>query len=297
MPDIAVWNKCDNRCVMCTNMASFPAQDSGQYSLEWQVRKMERYLRGMGKTYLKNADDSGFVNLTGGEPTLHPDFLKLIAYFRRRLPGVNITLLTNGRRFADPDFARRFLRAAAPPFAVGIPVHAGTAALHDRIAGVKGSFSQTVKGLRALLAARGGPEVEIRLVLHRLNIKAFRGTLAFLRRAFRGLRPYRVTAIHYEIEGMSLANHRRLALRLPESASVIGAAAGLIAAFPDFRLYHFPLCLVPPALRAKCWTTLPREDRCYPAACRRCSLRSGCPGLMKEYRKAFGAEELRPVCS
>lgn len=294
MPDIPVWNKCDNRCVMCTNMRSFPRADSSQYGLEWQVRKMERYLRGIGKTYLKNNDNPHFLNLTGGEPTLHPDFFKLIAYFRGRLPGVNITLLSNGRRFADREFREKFLRAARPPFAVGIPVHGPTAALHDLVAGVPGAFRQTVAGLKGLMAAKNGPEVELRFVLHRLNIGAFAATLRFMRRAFAG-RKYRVTAIHYEIEGESRTNHGRLALRLSDSAAAVNAASRLIRSFGDLRLYHFPLCLIAPELRGRCWITLPREDRVYPAACRGCRLRPGCLGLMKDYRRKFGDGELRPV--
>lgn len=293
MPDIPVWNKCDNRCVMCTNMRGFPEQDALQYGLEWQVRKMERYLRGMGKTYLKNADNPGFLNLTGGEPTLHPDFIKLITYFRGRLAGVNITLLSNGRRLSDPVFRKRFVAAARPPFTVGIPLHGPTAALHDRIAGVKGAFRQTVAGLKGLLAAENGPAVEFRLVLHRLNIASFSGTLRFIKKNFPGAA--RVVAIHYEIEGSSEENHEQLALKLSDSGRALGAAEDLIKGFPDFRLYHFPLCLVSPGLRSRCWITLPREDRVYPAACRGCALRPGCLGLMKDYRRKFGDSELRPV--
>lgn len=293
MPDIAFWNKCNNRCVMCTNEGGFALHAPSLYGLRSQVEKLERYLRGQGRVYLKNNDKPGFVSLTGGEPTLHPDFFRLLAYFRRRLPGAGITLLSNGRRFADAAFTRRFLKIAAPPFAVAVPVHASAPALHDRIAGVEGAFRQTLAGLENIFAGGGAVELEIRLVLHRLNIKSLPGTLAFLLKKFRDAARYRVTAIHYEIEGMSLENHRRLALRLRESAAALGAALPLIKRFKDFRLYHFPRCLVRRELRALCRVTLPREDRVYKDKCRGCGARRGCLGLMAEYHKAFGAGELR----
>lgn len=278
---------------MCTNEGGFATHASSLYGLRSQVEKLERYLAGQGKVYLKYDDKPDFVTLTGGEPTLHPDFFRLLAYFRKRLPGTGITLLSNGRRFADAAFAGRFLKIAAQPFCVAVPLHAAAPALHDRIAGVKGAFGQTVAGLENLFAGGGGLGVEVRLVLHRLNIKALPGLLAFLLKKFPDTGRYRVTAIHYEIEGMSLKNQRRLSLRLKESAAILGAAAPLIKQFKDFRLYHFPRCLVRRELRPLCWVTLPKEDRVYTEKCSGCGARRGCLGLMAEYHKAYGGGELR----
>jgi MoaA/NifB/PqqE/SkfB family radical SAM enzyme len=291
MPDIAFWNKCNNKCVMCTNEGGFARNGSRHYGLRPQVEKLERWLGGRGQVYLKNDDTRGAVSLTGGEPTIHPDFFRLLAYFRRRLPEYGITLLSNGRRFADAEFARRFLKIAVPPFSVAVPVHSASPALHDKIAGVKGAFAQTLAGLRNLFP--GGTGLEIRLVLHKLNIKKLKPLLAFLLDNFPDTRRYRVCAIHYEIEGMSLANHRRLAISLKESAGALGAALPLVKRFNDFRLYHFPRCLVRPELRPLCRVTLPPEDRVYTAKCRGCRARRGCLGLMAEYYKAFGDGELR----
>lgn len=298
MPDIPFWNKCDNRCVMCTNLDDFAAQTAPRYGLKHQIEKLERWLKGLGKIYLKNADKADFISLTGGEPTLHPDFFKLLAYFRKRLPDTPITMLSNGRRFADAAFTERFLKVAKPPFTVAVPLHGSSAAAHDRVAGVKGAFAQTVKGLGNIFAdARAGWEggIEIRLVLHRLNIKDFRRILAFLLDKFPAADRYRVVAIHYEIEGKSLENHRLVGLRLTDSARTINGAAEPIARFPDFRLYHFPLCLMKKELRPLCRITLPPEDRVYTAKCSGCAARRKCVGLMAEYYKMFGDGELRAL--
>lgn len=295
MPDIPFWNKCNNKCVMCTNTPAFARQDQAEYRLHGQVNKLERYLKGLGPGYLKNADKADFVSLTGGEPTLHPEFVQLVSYFRKRLPGVPMALFSNGRRFSDPVFAARFAAAAARPFSVAIALHGPSAEVHDAVAGVRGAFGQTVRGLRNLLFLRAAPRLEIRLVMHRMNIAHFRETLKFLLREFPGTSAYSVTAIHYEIEGMALKNDRALALKLSDSAREVNAALPLIRRFGDFQLYHFPLCLVRPALRGRCRVTLPPEDRVYPAVCAACRLKDGCLGLMLEYHKKFGASELAAV--
>ncbi|MBI4802328.1 MAG: radical SAM protein [Elusimicrobia bacterium] len=298
MPDIPFWNKCNNKCVMCTNLGEFAAQPPSRYGLKRQIEKLERYLKGFGRIYLKNADKADFISLTGGEPTLHPDFFKLLAYFRKRLPETDISLLSNGRRFADKGFTERFLKIARPPFTVAVSIHGSSASAHDRVAGIKGAFSRTVKGLENLFAGLkggGGAGVEIRLVLHRLNIGEFKKTLAFLLERFPAPEFYRVVAIHYEIEGLAFENHKRLALKLSASAGTVNATAGLIAKFPDFRLYHFPLCLVKKELRSKCRITLPAEDRIYPPKCAGCRARKKCPGLMLEYYKTQLFHQIKPI--
>lgn len=297
MPDIPFWNKCDNRCVMCTNDPSFARQGQAEYRLKGQVEKMERWLAGRGRGYLKNSGSADFLSLTGGEPTLHPEFFMLLSYFRKRLPRAQVTLLTNGRRFADADFTRRFAAAARRPFSVAVPLHGPDARLHDAVSGVRGSFASTVKGLSNLMALAPGVGLEIRLVLHRMNAAALPRTLAFLLKKFPDVSRYRVVVIHYEIEGMSAANASRVELRFAGSAAALAAAQPLIARFPGLSLYHFPHCVLPAGLRPLCRITQPREDRAYPPACRGCAARRRCPGLMAEYFRRFGAGELRRLAA
>ena len=292
MPDIPLWNKCDNRCVMCTNGADFASQPSVLYGLKAQIGKFERCLQGEGGVYLKNPDKTDFISLTGGEPTLHPDFFKLLVYFRKRLPSAAITLLTNGRRFADLRFARRFAKAARPPFTVAVALHSSSEKVHDRVAGVPGAFRQTMAGLDNLFAC-GAARIEVRIVLHRLNLGGFACLLSAIRERFPFPDRLGVAVIHYEIEGMSAENHDRVSLRLSESAAAINSALPLISGYKDIRFYHFPLCLIRKELRSRCWITLPEEDRIYSGKCADCGLRGRCLGLMLEYYRKFGDGELR----
>jgi MoaA/NifB/PqqE/SkfB family radical SAM enzyme len=291
MPDIPVWNKCDNLCAMCANSKRFARNTSRDYSLRRQALRLERHLRGR-EAYRKNARTAGAWNLTGGEPTLNPDFLKAVAYFRRRLPGERLILLSNGRRFADKAFAAAFAGAARPPFGLAVSLHGPSAAAHDAVTGVKGSFGQTVAGLKNIFALENALETELRVILHRLNCGELAAILRFIKRTFRG-RAYRLVIMHYESEGRGAANSARLGVALAETARQVNSCARLISSFKDAALYHFPLCLLKPSLRRLAVVSLPPEDRVYPAACRGCAGRSGCVGLMRPYFKAYGGGELR----
>ncbi len=294
MPDIPVWNKCDNLCVMCANAASFSRPSHGRYGLAAQIKRFESYLAGRTAAYAKNAADPAALNLTGGEPSLHPDFLKLLAYFRKRNPGRELALLSNGRRFSDPDFTGAALRAAGSPFSVAVSLHGSTAARHDAVTGVRGSFAETLAGLRNIFSLKKrGQSPELRLVLHRRNIEDLGDILRLLLREFSGYGGWRAVALHYELEGRALGD-RSLGLRLETSAAAVNACSGLIKRFGEFRLYHFPLCLLAEKLRPLAWVSLPPEDRSYPRACGRCRLRPSCVGLMPAYVKRFGRSEIKP---
>lgn len=293
MPDIPVWNKCGNKCLMCANTAGFSRNTAGDYRLPRQVYRLEKYLGGAG-AYRKNSRTAGAWNLTGGEPTLNPDFLKAIHFFRRRLEGEELTLLSNGRRFSDPAFAAAFAAAARPPFTLAVSLHGPDAAAHDKVAGVKGAFKETVLGLKNLLALPAAPFPELRVILHKLNYRRLGATLGFIKRLMKNRR-YRVVVMHYEAEGSGARNKKKLEVTLSSTARRVNGCSRSLAGLPEARLYHFPLCLLKPSLRRLAAVSLPPEDRVYPPACTCCRDREVCVGLMRPYLLRYGAGELSPL--
>jgi len=293
MPDIPVWNKCNNKCLMCANTSGFSRNTAGDYGLLRQAYRLEKYLRGAG-AYRKNSRTAGAWNLTGGEPTLNPDFLKAINYFRRRLEGEELTLLSNGRRFSDPVFAAAFAEAARPPFILAVSIHGPTAAAHDGVAGVKWAFKETLLGIKNLLALPAAPFLELRVILHKRNYRSLGATLGFIKRLMKG-RLYRVVVLHYEIEGCAAGNRKKLEVRLSATAKQVNACKNSLQGFGEARLYHFPRCLLKPSLRRLAMVSLPPEDRAYPPPCAGCRDREVCVGLMKPYLLRYGARELRAL--
>jgi hypothetical protein len=89
-------------------------------------------------------------------------------------------MLTNGRRFAWPEFTNAFAEARPPRLTLGIPLYAATASDHDYIVQARGAFDQTIQGLHQL--ARYGEFIEIRIVLHALSIPRLRDLAAYIYR-------------------------------------------------------------------------------------------------------------------
>ena len=59
--------------------------------------------------------DEPQLGISGGEPTLlGEDLLVVLHHARRHLPGTGLHVLSNGRRFADPAYARRVAAVRHP---------------------------------------------------------------------------------------------------------------------------------------------------------------------------------------
>jgi pyruvate-formate lyase-activating enzyme len=159
--------RCNSFCLMCSQ-PPVDRDDSEQVRINLEtIRLIEPPLSHLG--------------ITGGEPTLLGDgLLQILEELRARLPETNIHLLTNGRRFARPDFVAAFMAVAHPRLTVCIPVYSDSAPEHDYVVQVRGAFDQTIQGLHRL--ARLEQAVEIRVVLHKLTIPRLNDLAHFIYR-------------------------------------------------------------------------------------------------------------------
>ena len=122
--------RCNNHCAFCA-VGNRVQEDQ---PFEYVVQVLEEYA-GKGVRLL---------DLDGGEPTLYPQLLEVIAR-ARELGYSTINVTTNGRRLSYPDFARKLLQSGISSLLVS--VHGPDAATHDEITGAPGSFGETLAGL------------------------------------------------------------------------------------------------------------------------------------------------------
>ncbi len=99
--------------------------------------------------------------LAGREPTLHPDFVSLVARGRGD-DGRRVCVVSNGRRFSYGRFSVDAVRAGLSDASVKVFAAHPTEA--DAIARVDGAFQQALAGIDNLL--RVGVRVEMRVPLH-----------------------------------------------------------------------------------------------------------------------------------
>lgn len=139
---------CNSNCIFCY---SHNTRHSGEPYNEMPVGQFFEYLNGNALS----ADDRVIIN--GGEPFVHTDIEKLLGGL---IPyGCEVLVYTNGRLAADFDLSR-----LNGNFRFVIPVH-GYEEIHDRITGVKGSYGETLRGLKALVENTDCP-VDVKLIVN-----------------------------------------------------------------------------------------------------------------------------------
>lgn len=281
---IPVWNRCNNKCVMCSNPPDY--SDFGKYDLASLKTRINRIPRGETEIYL-----------TGGEPSLSPALLPLLAHIRARLPRARILMDTNGRMFSYRAFAAQCAAFGNLEFQVSLCGH-GPAA-HDGITRTPGSFRQALAGIRNLLALKArGIEVEARFVLTALSLPDI-WQVYRLACGFGGIKA--LVLIFMEMEGHAGLNLKSVGLTYSRARAPVEkffARLGTSRAdAPELKLYHFPLCTLPQRLWKYAWRTLPRKEVSFPAACSRCAVKKYCLGVHKDYIKHFGVSEFKPLGS
>ena len=263
---------------MCTNPDNFWKERA--YTYDYLKARFNGF-----KAYIKS------ITATGGEPTIHPDFLKILELIKKELPRVEINLLTNGRRLYYAPFARQC--CALGNMNIAIALHGYNARTHDRVTLVKGSFAQSCQGIENVLRYKSPAQaLEIRVVVTQLNYRFIDKILRFIRAKFPAAD--RIVLVFMEIEGTAEANIKKVGITYTDFESYLLKIEKLIPKFKEFRLYHFPLCALDKRFWKYTWITLSREEIAYPGQCQKCWCKSSCLGVHKGYLKVYGGKEFSP---
>jgi His-Xaa-Ser system radical SAM maturase HxsC len=262
---LLVTERCNSYCLMCSQ-PPVDRDDSGLVDINLEaIRLMEPPPSSLG--------------ITGGEPTLlGNDLLRILAELKLRMPDAEIHMLTNGRRFAWPEFTEAFVQACHPRLTTCIPLYADNAPEHDYVVQSRGAFDQTIQGLYQL--ARYEQSIEIRVVLHKLTIPHLYDLAAFIYRnlPFAG----HVALMGLEITGFTRPNLQKLWIDPYDYQQELQAAVEFLATRGmRVSIYNHPLCLLPRPLWKFARKSISDWKNLYLDICDRCAVREQCGGFFK----------------
>jgi len=145
---------CNNRCTFCLDSDSHDGEMRSRDEIREQILDGKK----------KGAER---LILSGGEPTIHPNYVDFIRLGRGA--GYRwIQTVTNGRLFSYPDFLAKCLDAGLDE--ITFSVHGPNAKVHDALVGVKGAYEQEMRGLQ-LAMTDGRPVINVDVVINRGNVK------------------------------------------------------------------------------------------------------------------------------
>lgn len=271
--------QCNSRCLMCSQP---PRKEDDR----WRIAELHRLIG------LVDRDETQ-LGISGGEPTLLGDDLgALIAACATRLPKTPLHILTNGRLFADTDFAERLAGVNLSGVTWAVPLYADVAAIHDAVVDAPGAFDETLQGLYEL--GRLGARVEIRVVLHAMTIGRLPQLAAFLYRRL----PFVAHVALMGLEPMGYAKTNRDQLWI-DPADYSDALASAV-----FHLHHRGLptsiynlshCVLPESLWPFARQSISDWKNAYVPECEGCEVRSACAGFFQSAGPTWRSRAIRPL--
>ena len=280
--DICIWDKCNNKCSMCTNPDDFSGEG---YNYDLLIERIKKFKK------IFNPKDA--IILTGGETTIHPKFLDILRFVRKIFPKQEVRVLTNGRRFFYENFAKDVLKTKNLNLAVSL--YGSNKKIHDSITRTKGSFTQTTKGIENILKLRDLKDhgVEIRTVISKLSCKDVEKTVELVVNKFSEID--RLILIFMEIEGQAEKNKKVAGITYKEVKNYIEKIYPYFNKLKEVRLYHFPLCTLDKKFWPYIWRTLPENEVSFVEICNGCNYKKYCLGIHNEYIKNIGTKEFKPI--
>lgn len=257
-----VTSQCNNKCLMC---AQPPLnRDDIDFFYAKNIEIIDNAPNGLTN-----------IGITGGEPTLLEEkLICLIEYIRIRYPDSLIHILTNGKAFADIHYSKKFKEI--PNLLFGIPLHSDFSIEHDAITQVKGSYTETMKGLYNLAGI--GADIELRIVINRMNFQRLPQLSEFI---WKNL-PFvaYISFMGLEDTGYSIKNHNKVWIDpIDYQKELEKAITNLTEWKLDVSIFNIPLCLLRSSLHKFAKKSISDWKVTYIDICSTCSMKNECCGL------------------
>lgn len=292
-------SSCRNNCIFCGEkdlLEDFKGQFVAKAEAEREIRKRAKA-------------GFNFLVLTGGEPTLHPDIVKIAKLAK----GLRYQVFVNsdGGRFSEENFCRKIMPHIDY---LSFSIYGHTDRLHNLHTRNGKSFSILKKSLENVEKIPAETKISARILMTKHNFSRLPKIIDFISRykrvkkiLFSGLAP----------EGRALENYRNLVVPLGEIRKKIPLLARLVAKKSrKIKFFGLPVCVLGELeerssdtkwhfqitlkkIRRGKRTVLaetegfkPLKGVMKPDKCLRCSKKDFCPGIFEKYYQEFGDGEL-----
>jgi organic radical activating enzyme len=252
------------------------------------------------------------ICISGGEPTTHPDFLKLLK--KLNSSGMEeLEIQTNGVNFADEKFLKNTLDAGAN--VIVFSFHAHTEKAYDRITGTKGQLARASLGFENLVREPATRKLKIlvMIVLNKYNYRSLERHIAFLSKLAGKNGKFALSLSQLNQRGCTVApdfmedfgKMRPFLRKAQDCCKLNGIEIMPMSGSPCMP----PLCLFTDEQslageRPSAYSTgniiyaethAAGNSRAKSPVCRECKWDAYCPGVTSQYAERFGLSALQPI--
>lgn len=267
--------RCNHRCIMCPQPPILQEKDKTPFNLK------------LISLFDKNTQEIG---ITGGEPTLIGDNLfTLINHIKKELPHTAISILSNGVKFADKEYAMKLAKCRHQDLQIDIPLFSDIAEEHNRIVGAK-TFYKTVQGLYNL--ALFHQRIGLRMVIHKQTYKRLPQFADFIYHNF----PFvaQIAFMQMETTGLAKENFDDLWIDPYDYNDELREAVLLLAdrGMKPY-IYNAQLCVLPENIRCYAQQSISDWKDIYISECEGCVLKGQCAGFFESNRQAHSSHIMK----
>ena len=275
---ILLTERCNHYCLMCSQ----PPKNIDDSYLMAETKDLVKLI----------PQDTLEIGFTGGEPTLYGDeFISLMQLCKNYLPNTAVHILSNGRAFKDIEFARKYAAICHPDMMLGIPLYSDDPVSHNHIVQAENAFDETLRGILNLKSLNQA--VEIRVVMHKLNIDRLRNLCEFITRNL--LFVDQVALMGLEIIGFTRANLDSLWIDPYEYRDQLSEAVGILNSYGiKVSVYNSQLCLVNKDVEPFYRRSISDWKNEYAPECEGCTRISECGGFFTSAIKNQYSKNLKP---
>jgi len=264
---------CNNSCMMCFEDDKDPNKE---YTTKELLSQFDKEIKG----------DEEMIVLSGAEITTRKDLFLLLKHIREKNRKARIFLPTNGRMFSYNNYTNDFVKSNLGDVKITISVLGHNEQIHDKITNVKGSFRQTVKGIKNLLHFR--QNININVTILKQNYKGIPKICDY----FLPLGINSIQLALVEPNGKAKTNFRDFIPKMSECMPYILHSLNRWGG--KVRVKNIPDCLLNGLHHLKNDSTQNHLKE-KAGQCTQCHYQSDCPGIWNDYIKIYGSEELKPI--
>jgi len=294
--DLKLTYRCDNDCGMC-------CQDRNLRNINSDLKLQDV------KEIYKNEENTHTIDkvvLTGGEPTLSPEIIRIVEFFKKQ--GIkNIQLQTNAKRLKDPKFLARLTEAGINSF--GISLHGHCQEVHERFTCTRGSFKEVILALENLKNSKAS--IALNAVITQANINNLGELVCFVQK---NNYAHSLQFAYIHITGKAESNRNEV-VRIAEAAEKVkkvihNFAGGTIKIYTEAipyclmrnyekhvaELYNDSEIITYDKFQKRDFTKARKNEfKAKARHCEHCLFDSICEGPWYEYPREFGFDEFIPV--
>lgn len=293
---LAIIDKCNYKCKYC------PCNSKKIKTNAIPVSKIIKYIEA-----IKDDDEKNRIVLSGGEPTIHPEFFELLKYFQDK--GYYVTLLTNGSMITKENFINKIKENFdIKKLNIVMTIFDIDEKKHDEGTQIKGSYQNTLLAFKLLI--ENNINVTLKHCISRQNYRRLPKFYKYFDKMLPNRVAFQLTTLDFW--GMNNEQIKKNAFSFRSVKKYLNKTLKNINKSRKLIVVNTPLC----SADEKYWKYFVKKQTnpykgykttstqaqnvgyncdCYSSLCKECKANNICPGIYQKNYEIKGDRIIKPI--